>query len=129
MTLSNNYVMIVEDDPGVREGLVDVIAGEGYEVESYPDGRIALDRLATGDALPCVIVLDFLMPGMDGWMFLRERAKDPRLQKIPVLGMSASPHLVDQKGSPAGVEEFLRKPFKVETILSSIKRHCENGQH
>jgi len=129
VTLSNNYVMVVEDDPGVREGLVDVIAGEGYEVESYPDGRFALDRLSRGSELPCVIVLDFLMPGMDGWMFLRERAKDPRLRTIPVLGMSASPHLVDQRGNPAGVDEFLRKPFKVETILSSIKRHCEIDAH
>jgi len=129
VTLAHNYVMIVEDDPGVREGLVDVIAGEGYEVESYPDARFALDRLTSANALPCVIVLDFMMPGMDGWMFLRERAKDPRLATIPVLGMSASPHLVDQRGSPAGVEEFLRKPFKVEAILSSIKKHCPSETH
>ena len=117
-------VLVVEDDPGVREGLAEVISGEGYEVQSCEDGKMALDRLSSAAELPCVIVLDFLMPKMDGWMFLRERAKDPRLRDIPVLGMSASPHLVDQQGTPSGVDEFLRKPFKVEDILSSIKKHC-----
>jgi two-component system phosphate regulon response regulator PhoB len=123
------YVLVVEDDPGVREGLVDIIAGEGYAVDSCQDGKIALDRLSSADELPDVIVLDFLMPQMDGWMFLRERAKDPRLCKIPVLGMSASPHLVDQRGSPSGVDEFLRKPFKVEAVLSFIRKHSEPQSH
>jgi len=117
------YVLVVEDDPGVREGLVAVIAGEGYEVDSCQDGRAALDHLLAADALPSVIVLDFLMPGMDGWMFLRERAKDPRLRRIPVLGMSASPHLVSQQHAPSGVDEFLRKPFTVEAVLSFIQKH------
>jgi two-component system phosphate regulon response regulator PhoB len=117
------YVLVVEDDPGVREGLVAVIAGEGYEVDSCQDGKAALDRLSSADPLPSVIVLDFLMPGMDGWMFLREREKNPRLRDIPVLGMSASPHLVNQHSPPSGVDEFLRKPFTVEAVLSFIEKH------
>jgi CheY-like chemotaxis protein len=117
------YVLVVEDDPGVREGLVAVIAGEGYAVDSCPDGRAALDRLTAAAELPSVIVLDFLMPGMDGWMFLREREKDPRLRDIPVLGMSASPHLINPHAPPMGVNEFLRKPFTVEAMLSFIVKH------
>jgi len=119
------YVMVVEDDPGVREGLVAVIAGEGYPVDSCSDGKDALQRLSSTEELPGVIVLDFMMPGMDGWMFLRERSKDPRLRNIPVLGMSASPHLVDQRGCPDGVDEFLRKPFKVEAILNFLKKYWD----
>jgi CheY-like chemotaxis protein len=66
---------------------------------------------------------DFMLPGMDGWMFLAERKKDDRLRDIPVLGMSASQLLAERKEPPEDVDEFLKKPFKVETMLLSIEKH------
>jgi CheY-like chemotaxis protein len=116
------YILIIEDDRGVREGLAAVIESEGYPVICYEDARAALDSLS-GGALPRVIMLDFMLPGMDGWMFLAERKKDARLRDIPVLGMSASQLLAERKQPPEDVDEFLKKPFKVETMLQSIEKH------
>ena len=117
------YIMLVEDDPGVLEGLCEVIAGEGYAVVCCSDGRAALDRLRANAELPRMIVLDFGMPRMDGWAFLAERKKDARLRSIPVVGISASQHFVDHDSPPAEVEELLKKPFAVEDILRSIEKH------
>jgi chemosensory pili system protein ChpA (sensor histidine kinase/response regulator) len=123
MPSTRGYILLIEDDPGVREGLSEIIANEGYHVVSCCDGQMAMDRLAEVTELPRMIVLDFTMPHMDGWAFLAERKKDARLRGIPVLGMSASQTLVDQRLPPAGVEELLKKPFPVEDILRSIEKH------
>jgi CheY-like chemotaxis protein len=117
------YILLVEDDPGVREGLSDIIASEGYPVVSCADGQMAMAQLSSSDELPRMIVLDFGMPHMDGWAFLAERRKDARLRSIPVLGMSASQHFVDHDSPPEEVDEVLRKPFLVEDILRSIEKH------
>jgi two-component system, OmpR family, response regulator MprA len=117
------YILLVEDDPGVREGLREIIANEGYPVVCCADGRIALNRLVSAEELPRMIVLDFSMPHMDGWAFLAERKKDERLRRIPVLGMSASQWFVDKRNAPVDVEELLRKPFPVEDMLRSIEKH------
>lgn len=122
MTPTEGYILIVEDDPGVREGLRELIASEGYAVETCHDGRMALDYLANETDLPRMIVLDFTMPRMDGWQFLAERRKHARLREIPVLGMSASQRLLDGCNVP-DVDEVLNKPFQVEAILRSIERH------
>jgi chemosensory pili system protein ChpA (sensor histidine kinase/response regulator) len=117
------YIMLIEDDPGVREGLSEIIAAEGYPVICCCDGRAAMDRLKSSAEMPRMIVLDFGMPHMDGWAFLDERKKDARLREIPVVGMSASQHFFDRKRPPAEVDELLRKPFAVEDMLRSIERH------
>lgn len=120
---SRGYILLIEDDPGVREGLAEIISGEGYPVISCADGQLAMTRLATMPELPRMIVLDFTMPHMDGWTFLAERKKDARLRGIPVLGMSASQRLVDELRPPEDVDELLKKPFPVEDMLRSIERH------
>jgi CheY-like chemotaxis protein len=123
------YILVIEDDAGVREGLASVIENEGYPVISCEDGREALDRLHGTQDLPRMIVLDFMMPKMDGWMFLAERRKDARLREIPVLGMSASQFLIARREPPEDVDEFLRKPFKVEAMIRSIERHWGAPPH
>jgi CheY-like chemotaxis protein len=117
------YILVIEDDQGVRDGITNVIENEGYPVISCEDAKEALDRLTGTADLPRMIVLDFMMPKMDGWTFLHERDKNDRLRDIPVLGMSASQLLVERPEPPAGVDEFLRKPFKVEAMLRSIEKH------
>jgi CheY-like chemotaxis protein len=120
---SGGYILVIEDDQAVREGLSEIIASEGYPVVSCADGQVAMDQLASAAELPRMIVLDFAMPHMDGWAFLAARKKDARLRRIPVLGMSASQHFVDQQRPPEEVEEILRKPFPVEDMLRSIEKH------
>ena len=107
----------------MRHALVEIIEAEGYQVATCENGRAALTRLEDESELPHLIVLDFVMPEMNGWMFLNERRKDPRLLGIRVLGMSASQRLIEQKGVPEGVDEFLPKPFQADAMLQCIHRH------
>jgi CheY-like chemotaxis protein len=123
MSNGGGYILVIEDDQGVRDGITNVIENEGYPVISCEDAKEALERLNAANDLPRMIVLDFMMPRMDGWTFLHERDKNVRLRHIPVLGMSASQLLVERAENPPGVEEFLRKPFKVEAMLRSIEKH------
>ena len=123
MPTERGYILLIEDDPGVREGLTEIIASEGYPVVSCADGRVAMNRLTSEPELPRMIVLDFTMPNMDGWAFLAERKKDERLRRIPVLGMSTSQQLVNRGRPPEDVEELLTKPFPVEDMLRSIEKH------
>jgi CheY-like chemotaxis protein len=118
----NEYLLLAEDNPLVREGLVEIVSGEGYPVVACPDGQAAMDWLTSGAALPALIVLDFVMPRMDGWAFLAERARIHRLRDIPVLGISASQAFADGAPLPEGVDDFLHKPFRVEDILSWIEQ-------
>ncbi|HEX9295083.1 MAG TPA: response regulator [Polyangiaceae bacterium] len=120
---THEYALLVEDDPGVREGLAEIMRSEGYPVVTCPDAKIAMDLLISGADLPCVIFLDFMMPNMDGWSFLDERKKRSWLRDIPVVGMSASQKLVERSEPPAGVDDLLKKPFKVESILRAIEKY------
>src|SRR5207302_1414755 len=114
---------VVEDDEGVREGLSGVLRGEGYEVVTTRDGQAAMDYLKSATA-PRMIILDFMMPRMDGWAFLKQIRENEQLLGVPVLGMSASHGLADRRTVPSELSAFFRKPFHVEAMLRSIEQHC-----
>ena len=116
-------IFVVDDDAGIRESLEDVLAGEGYCVVSATDGSDALGKLrASPHRLPCVILLDLMMPVMTGSQFYAEKQRDPRLASIPVVLLSADA-LVREKARAFGAE-YLAKPVKLELILEAIARHC-----
>ncbi len=107
-------VLLVEDDALTRETLVDVLRVAGYTVSTAANGAQALDWGA--DWAPDVIVLDARMPVMDGYTFLRERARDPRLAEVPVVVISAAP-----QGERFGAV-FLPKPLDIRALLDHLKR-------
>ena len=114
-------VFIVEDDFDVRELFADTLAEAGYAVATASNGREALERLrGVQDATeaPGVILLDLMMPVMDGWQMKRELASDPNLAEIPVVMMTASRNL----GTVAG--DVLLKPFPLDALLATGERHC-----
>jgi CheY-like chemotaxis protein len=106
-------VLVVEDDCDIREVLSDTLAIEGYAVVSAANGRQALDLLHAGlDA--DLILLDLLMPVMNGWEFRAAQRADPALSRIPVVVVSASsPHGLDP-------ERHIAKPFGVDELLSAV---------
>jgi CheY-like chemotaxis protein len=111
-------VFIVEDDFDVRELFADTLAEAGYDVATASNGREALEHLRkTGDA-PGVILLDLMMPVMDGWQMKRELASDPSLNDIPVVMMTASRNLGPVSG------DVLLKPFPLDALLATVERHC-----
>ncbi|MGC3997161.1 MAG: response regulator [Anaeromyxobacter sp.] len=114
-------ILVVEDDLAVRETIVEVLADEGYDVSSAANGAEALQRLA-GELRPDLIVLDLMMPVMDGPTFRARQRTDPRLSGIPVLVLSAS-HRNEFAGGPLG-EAFLAKPFDLKRFVDTVHRFC-----
>lgn len=116
-------ILIVEDDAAIRETLAEVLAGEGFAVSCASNGAEALDRLALETA-PNVILLDLMMPVMDGWAFRDVQRLDPRLSGIPVLVLSAS-HGDDRAAIDAlGAAAFLAKPYDLDDLIDTVHRLC-----
>jgi len=115
--------MVIEDDPAVRETLHDLLSDEGYQVVEACNGREALDRLQSGERHPGVILLDLMMPVMDGWQFRREMRADPSLPDIPVVVMSAS-LTVEREAQGMSAAAVLPKPVGLDLLLATVKRLC-----
>jgi CheY-like chemotaxis protein len=122
-------VLIVEDDDALREALSDVLSGEGFSVAAAADGLEALDllRLSEGPN-PSVILLDLMMPRMNGWQFRAAQQTDERISGIPVVVLSAVPHLA-QEAESLGLSQgsWIRKPVPLANLLAILARHCESG--
>jgi CheY-like chemotaxis protein len=116
----NPTVFIVEDDFDTREMLGRFLEMEGYRVETAANGRVALDRL-NGGTRACVILLDLMMPVMDGWQFRREQARDAELADIPVIVVSAAGRdRIDQIEADA----YLSKPVDLDELLERVTQYC-----
>lgn len=116
-------VVVVEDDELIRDSLLEVLEDHGYEAIGASDGREALDKLASLDSPPCLIVLDLMMPGMDGREFRRLQLEDPALKTIPVVVISAFRDLdeIAKELAPAG---HFKKPLKLKEFLTIVQTHC-----
>jgi CheY-like chemotaxis protein len=119
-TIAEEAVLLVDDDPDIRESLSELLDANGYEVLQAENGQIALDVLKKTPRFPCVVVLDLSMPVLDGREFLKLRASDPILRGIPVVVVSGS----NQPDEPLeGIDEFLRKPVKIERLMEIIDQY------
>jgi CheY-like chemotaxis protein len=115
-------ILLIEDEPEIRMALADLLEEAGFEVSLACNGEEALSLLRAGQA-PCVILLDLMMPVMDGWTFRAEQMKDPRLALIPVVLISGAHH----PGEPArqlAAADLLVKPFKAESLIAVVRAHC-----
>lgn len=108
------HVLVVEDDPDIRESLKDVLEDAGWQVSLAQHGAEALVRLREVPK-PRVVLVDLLMPVMDGLEFLQRLAADPDLQDTPVVVASASSTTQPPEGTP-----FLRKPLEVDELLAML---------
>jgi len=111
-------VLVVDDDDDIRLVLSAILADEGFGVEEAVNGQDALDRLAT-EPLPDVVLLDLMMPVMDGWEVLRRRRADARLSQIPVVLLSANPN-VELVDGAANACECLLKPVDLNALLHAV---------
>jgi CheY-like chemotaxis protein len=116
-------ILIVDDDASIRESLADVLGDEGYRVQTATNGAEALNLLrAAAEHRPCVILLDLMMPVMNGQEFYAEQQRDPALCSIPVVVISADRDLALKVSGIHG--EFLPKPVRLDTVLDVLGRHC-----
>lgn len=115
-------VLIVDDDHDIRESLAEILSDEGYAVATAPNGLEAVELLRKGSPNPCVILLDLMMPVMDGFQFLAERAADPGLAAIPVIVITAG-RMEHDKNALRGIE-VVPKPFDLDHLLSKLAESC-----
>jgi CheY-like chemotaxis protein len=112
-------VLVVDDDPAIREFVGQALEDEGYEVRLAVNGQDALRTLLEWRAN--LIVLDLMMPTMDGWTFRDRQREIANLADIPVIVMSAARNLVGQTDRLAA-DAILPKPFDLETLLTETER-------
>ena len=118
--------MVVDDDADIRDSIGDILELRGYRVTRAANGREALERLRNSERPPCVILLDLMMPVLNGWEFRAQQRDDAMLREVPVVIISGDGS-TDQKAASIGVAEFLRKPLELSAILDVVRRHCGNG--
>jgi PAS domain S-box-containing protein len=112
-------VMVVDDDEDLRESVCELLEDHGFATLGARNGSVALEQLRDRDDKPHVILLDLMMPGMNGWQFREEQLADPALARIPVVVMTASREL---RGIAA--DEVLFKPIKLASLLEVLQRRA-----
>jgi CheY-like chemotaxis protein len=120
-------ILIVDDDSDVRAALSELLEAEGFSVEGVPGGREALVRLRTEKVHPAVILLDLMMPGMDGWDFRTEQMRDPQLAAVPVVIVSASGFSRESIQTQFRPAAFVEKPIERTTLLGVLRELVSSG--
>jgi CheY-like chemotaxis protein len=116
-------ILVVEDDADLRETLAAVLEEEGYAVATAANGREALRYLHECPP-PCLILLDLMMPVMNGWEFRQQQQQDPQLSPVPVVVISAVANPMPPGAPPLDAAEFLTKPVDPQVLLDQVSRHC-----
>lgn len=113
-------VLVVEDDADLREMMAQLLSLEGFQTASVSNGREALEYLQSTDP-PDVILLDLMMPVMDGWEFRRRQRSNPDLAEVPVIVLSA---LDASRAADVDAEAFLKKPLDFDRLLELVRHYC-----
>ncbi len=110
-------ILLVEDDPDVRDSLQDILEDEGFDVVPASNGKQAIEFLASNEpARADLVILDLLMPMVSGWEVLQHMAAQPQLAGVPVIVLSAV-----MTPRPARAQGFVRKPFSLETFVGEVR--------
>ena len=110
-------ILIVDNEPAMVELLRAVLEEQGYEVHEAADGKAALEKIET--ALPHLIISDVMMPGMDGFSFLKELKRSKLTSHIPVIIVTARGKMEDSF-SAFGTEEFITKPYFSQDVIDKV---------
>ena len=114
-------VLVVEDDPEIREILVDELSSEGFDVMPAEHGEAALRALSS--ALPAVIVTDLMMPRMDGRTLISQLRRIPEFARVPVIVVTASSVL-----HVPGANLVFRKPFELAELMEAVSRFADSSE-
>ena len=111
-------VLIVEDDEDFRALMREALESEGFSVREARDGQEALALLRGSRSSRCLVLLDLMMPGMNGWQFVAAVRGDPRLRANPIVVTTVVP-----EDAPWAVDAILQKPFDLDTLVQMIERY------
>jgi CheY-like chemotaxis protein len=118
-------VLVIDDEALNRQLISELLTEEGYIVDQVADGREALTYLRLAPVLPCVIIIDLMMPLMNGWDFLRVRQDNPLYAPIPAVVISAVHTFAAAK--VLGAQECLLKPLDLDRLLAIVQRYCPSA--
>ena len=110
-------VLVVEDEPDIRDLVALILEEEGFTIETADQGREGLAKAHR--QLPDMVIVDLMMPIMSGWEFLNIWQADSETQHIPIVAMSAAYSVATAEVT--GIQGFLRKPFQVDRLLAIVK--------
>ena len=113
-------VLIVEDDEDLRDMMAQMLTIEGFQAATAANGREALEYLHH-TSKPNLILLDLMMPVMDGWEFRRQQKADPAIAPVPVIVLSA---LDPSRAAGVDAAAFLKKPLDFDRLLELVRAHC-----
>jgi CheY-like chemotaxis protein len=116
----DHTILVVDDDADIREVLTEVLAEQGYRALTASNGAEALSILRNG-SVPCMVLLDLMMPVMDGYLFLEEFKREPTLASIPVAVITAGRQVEWER---LGGTEVVSKPIRLPHLMSIIHRNC-----
>lgn len=114
-------ILVVEDDTSIRELLVELLESEGYAVASAVNGLEGIKYLQS-QGIPDLILIDLMMPVMDGYSFRSEQLKNDSWAKIPTVVMSAEAN-AKEKMKNFNITAFLSKPVELDTILQTVAQY------
>ncbi|MCD6208503.1 MAG: response regulator [Methanosarcinales archaeon] len=120
-------IMIVDDEPDNVHLVATVLENEGYEIISAYSGRSALDMLESEDALPDLILLDIMMPELDGWGVYRSIRGNKETKDIPVVMLTAKSQSIDKMIGlhVIGADGYITKPFGYRELVDGVKKHLD----
>jgi CheY-like chemotaxis protein len=113
------HILLVDNDDAVRSVLTKALQRARHQVTGASNGQEALNYLRQSQALPQLILLDLMMPTLNGWQFLKDRKQEPRLAAVPVIVIS-SVELASGQFAPFGIAGYLQKPFTIPALLETI---------
>jgi CheY-like chemotaxis protein len=115
-------VLVVDDQADAGDAVGFFLEQKGFTVRVAHDGQEALDVLHRG-LRPCLVVVDLMMPRMDGWEFRQRQLMDPEFADIPVVVVSGYPN-AQKAAAGLGVRDVLRKPLSASLLLALVNHHC-----
>lgn len=120
-TAKDKTVFLVEDDPDIRDSILEVLRTDGIGADSASTCREAIDRLHELSPKPSLILLDLRLPGEDGFQFREEQKRDRDIADIPVVLLSADMQL-PEKQDQLGAIDYLKKPVDIDELLDTVRR-------
>lgn len=118
---SSARILVVEDDDAIRESIVELMTEEGFEVSSARNGSLGIAFLEQARVLPDLILLDLMMPVMDGFEFCVQKNHEPRWATIPTMVMSADGHVAEKK-IKTGATAYIKKPLDIDDLIAHVHK-------
>jgi DNA-binding response OmpR family regulator len=116
---AGSTILVVEDDETIRESIVELMMEEGFEVAAAENGSAGIAYLRNAGKLPDLILLDLMMPVMDGFEFCTVKNREPHWAAIPTVVMSADGHVVEKK-LKTGASDYIQKPLDIDDLIARV---------